>query len=36
MAKTVTLRLGDEVYGLFREATKAENRPLSNLIERRP
>ena len=33
MAKTVTLRLDDEVYGIFSEAAKAENRPLSNLIE---
>jgi uncharacterized protein (DUF1778 family) len=32
MSKTVTLRLDDEVYGLFLEAAKAENRPLSNLI----
>jgi predicted transcriptional regulator len=33
MAKTVTLRLDDEVYDLFVAAAKAENRPLSNLIE---
>jgi len=33
MAKTVTLRLDDEVYSIFSEAAKAENRPLSNLIE---
>jgi predicted transcriptional regulator len=33
MSKTVTLRLDDEVYDLFREAAKAEKRPLSNLIE---
>ena len=33
MAKTVTLRLDDEVYSLFLAAAKAENRPLSNLIE---
>jgi predicted transcriptional regulator len=33
MAKTVTLRLDDEVYSLFVEAAKAEKRPLSNLIE---
>jgi uncharacterized protein (DUF1778 family) len=32
MSKTVTLRLDDEVYGLFLEAAKAENRTLSNLI----
>jgi uncharacterized protein (DUF1778 family) len=33
MAKTVTLRLEDEVYDLFVEAAKAEKRSLSNLIE---
>jgi uncharacterized protein (DUF1778 family) len=33
MAKTVTLRLEEEVYKVFLEAAKAENRPLSNLIE---
>ena len=33
MAKTVTLRLDDRVYDELREAAKAENRPLSNLIE---
>ena len=33
MAKTVTLRLEEEVYNVFLEAAKAENRPLSNLIE---
>lgn len=33
MAKTVTLRLDDEVYDLFVEAAKAEKRSLSNLIE---
>ena len=33
MAKTVTLRLDDEVYNLFLEAARVENRPLSNLIE---
>ena len=33
MAKTVTLRLDDKVYGLFLEVAKAKNRPLSNLIE---
>ena len=33
MAKTVTLRLDEEVYKIFLEAAKAENRPLSNLIE---
>ena len=33
MPKTVTLRLNDDVYSAFLEAAKAENRPLSNLIE---
>jgi hypothetical protein len=33
MTKTVTLRLEEEVYNVFLEAAKAENRPLSNLIE---
>ena len=33
MGKTVTLRLKDEAYKVFREAALAENRPLSNLIE---
>jgi predicted transcriptional regulator len=33
MARTVTLRLDDRVYDELREAAKAENRPLSNLIE---
>ena len=33
MAKTVTLRLEEKVYNVFLEAAKAENRPLSNLIE---
>ena len=33
MAKTVTLRLEEEVYNVFLKAAKAENRPLSNLIE---
>ncbi len=33
MAKTVTLRLEEKVYKVFVEAAKAENRPLSNLIE---
>ena len=32
MAKTVTLRLGEDVYEELREAA-AERRPLSNLIE---
>ncbi len=33
MAKTVTLRLDDDVYEELREAAAAERRPLSNLIE---
>lgn len=33
MSKTVTLRLKDKTYQVFLEAAKAENRPLSNLIE---
>jgi len=33
MAKTVTLRLDDEVCHELREAAEAENRSLSNLIE---
>ena len=33
MAKTVTLRLKDDVYKIFARAAQAENRSLSNLIE---
>jgi predicted transcriptional regulator len=33
MSKTVTLRLKDDIYNAFLEAARAENRPLSNLIE---
>jgi predicted transcriptional regulator len=33
MPKTITLRLKDEVYEILLEVAKAENRPLSNLIE---
>ncbi|MDE2907481.1 MAG: ribbon-helix-helix protein, CopG family [Acidobacteriota bacterium] len=33
MTKTVTLRLGKDVYEELREAAAAERRPLSNLIE---
>jgi predicted transcriptional regulator len=33
MSKTITLRLKDEVYEILLEVAKAENRPLSNLIE---
>jgi uncharacterized protein (DUF1778 family) len=32
MSKTVTLRLKENVYKIFVEAAKAENRPISNLI----
>ena len=33
MAKSITLRLGEDVYEEFREAAAAERRSLSNLIE---
>ena len=33
MSKTITLRLKDEIYNIFLEMAKAENRSLSNLIE---
>ena len=33
MHKTVTLRLKDDIYKIFAESAKAENRSLSNLIE---
>ena len=33
MYKTITLRLKDEIYNIFFEMAKAENRSLSNLIE---
>ena len=33
MSKTVTLRLDEETYEEFREAAKAQRRPLSNLIQ---
>ena len=33
MSKTVTLRLKDDVYKIFSQMAKAENRSLSNLIE---
>lgn len=33
MPKTVTLRLNDETYQAFLEASKAENRSIANLIE---
>ena len=33
MSKTVTLRLKEDVYMVFLEAARAENRSISNLIE---
>jgi uncharacterized protein (DUF1778 family) len=33
MSKTVTLRLKENVYKVFVEAARAENRSISNLIE---
>ncbi len=33
MSKTVTLRLDDEVYQMFRSMASQDNRPLSNFIE---
>jgi len=33
MSKTVTLRLKDDVYKMFRNLAEKENRPLSNFIE---
>ena len=33
MSKTVTLRLNDKIYELFRNLAESENRPLSNFIE---
>ena len=33
MSKTVTLRLREDVYKIFVEAARAENRSISNLIE---
>ena len=33
MSKTITLRLKDEIYNIFLEMAKAENRSISNLIE---
>ncbi len=33
MHKTITLRLKDEIYNIFFEMAKAENRSLSDLIE---
>jgi predicted transcriptional regulator len=33
MAKTVTIRLDDRIYSLFRKLAEEENRTLSNFIE---
>ena len=33
MSKTVTLRLNDNIYTLFRNLAESENRPLANFIE---
>lgn len=33
MSKTVTLRISDDVYQLFRRSADNDNRPLSNFIE---
>ena len=33
MSKTVTLRLKEDVYKIFTEAARAENRSISNFIE---
>ena len=33
MSKTVTLRLGEDVYEKFRGLAENDNRPLSNFIE---
>lgn len=33
MPKTLTLRLDDEIYELFKSAARAENRSIANLIE---
>ena len=33
MSKTITMRLDDEAYRLFRTYAERDNRPLSNFIE---
>ena len=33
MSKTVTLRIGENIYDMFRVMAERENRPLSNFIE---
>ena len=33
MSKTVTLRLDEPVYRLFKDVAERENRPISNFIE---
>ena len=34
MPKTITLRLDDDTYQLFREAAKAEKRSIASMVER--
>ena len=33
MPKTITIRMKDDIYRLFAEAARADNRTISNLIE---
>jgi len=33
MSKTITLRLDESRYGMFKNLAKLENRPISNFIE---
>jgi len=33
MPKTITLRIDEDVYGLFKTAASAEKRTISNFIE---
>ncbi len=33
MSKTVTLRLNENIYDLFKAMAESDNRPLSNFIE---
>jgi len=33
MSKTITLRLNDETYKMFRKLADRDNRPISNFIE---
>jgi uncharacterized protein (DUF1778 family) len=34
MPKTLTLRIEDKIYKIFKEAAKGENRSISNFIEK--